>query len=77
LLSNVSTCGRYSAGGSALLVSKLYRLKLEQLLEARSATTCVAGGVHSCRIQLTRIAWKRLVSILGAYKVSKTAEARE
>ena len=31
-----------SVGGSALLVSKLYRLKLEQLLEARSATTCVA-----------------------------------
>ena len=30
------------AGNSALLVSKLYRLKLEQLIEARSATTCVA-----------------------------------
>ena len=31
-----------SAGSATLLVSKLYRLKLEQLLEAKSATTCVA-----------------------------------
>lgn len=37
-----TTANSAVAGGSALLVSKLYRLKLEQLLEARSTTTCVA-----------------------------------